>query len=512
MKIKSLIFKLLGAFLLVIAVSALVMSFLISSETNNAFTLYRSRNSQTIAERLAPSLEDYYSTNGGWTDVGTYLSSVSLLSYSDSGPSMGMGMGMGQSQDQSNGSNPATQGNQNPAQGMGMGPKDTMSALDQRVVLADASGQVVYDSQGELNNKNLSSEEIKNGQTLTVNETVVGTLIVSPRNPQGAETQSGKFLTSVKQAVINSAIIGAALALIIGTLLFAQITAPLRKLTKAANSIAQGDLNQRVDIKTHDEIGELGKSFNSMAESLSKAEVQRQHWMADVAHELRTPLAAIQATLEGMQDGILPMDREQVDSLYEESGLLNRLIGDLRLLSLAEAGQIKLEFIPTDVAELTQKIADRMKVQADQKGIHLIAETQGGLPLVDLDPYRMTEVINNLVSNSLRYTPRDGSIKIKSRLDPDPAFIEISVTDSGSGIDAENLPHVFDRFYRADKSRTRSSGGSGLGLAIVKQLVESHRGTVTAVSPVPGSENQQYCGTRFLIRLPIKNDSEYIDE
>jgi signal transduction histidine kinase len=502
MKIRGLFFKLVGAFLLVIAVASLVMSLMIASQTKTAFSLYTSRNSKVIAERLASSLEEYYSTNGSWQSVDTYLSSVSLLSFSTTGM-MGQGMGLGQqNQTQGNGSQPSDLPGMMEGQGPG-GPKDAMSALDQRVVLADSSGLVIYDSESELINKKLTSDELSSGESLTVNDEKVGTLIVSSPNPNGKETPSGKFLATVKQAVVNSAVIGAVSALLIGIILFLEITAPVRKLTKAADAIAKGDLNQRVDIRTKDEIGDLGRSFNSMAESLSNAEVQRQHWMADIAHELRTPLAAIQATLEGMQDGILPMDREQVDSLYEESGMLNRLISDLRLLSLAEAGQIKLECIPTNVPELTKKIVDHLKVQADQKEISLSSESSPDLPLVDLDSYRMTEVINNLVTNSLRYTPKGGSINVTARLDSDPDYIEISVTDTGSGIDAENLPHVFDRFYRADKSRTRSSGGSGLGLAIVKQLVEAHHGSVTVESPVINNAESKACGTSFHIRLPI---------
>ena len=537
MKIKSLIFKLLGAFLLVIAVGTLVMSLLISSSTKDAFTLYSTKNSQAIAIRLAPSLTSYYLESNSWDGVDTYLASVSLLNDSNfapgtvgsdqsvsgpaatpdfsqtptpqptlpeiqsttTGPGQGQGIGQGLGPNPNGGPNGFGDPNSNP-------PTDMMNALDQRVTLADADDKVIYDSSDQLVGQKLSDTELANGIVIKANDVKVGTLIVSPKNLNTSETRSGEFLTSVNQAVVNSSIIAAVIALIIGTVLFSSITAPLRQLTKAANSIAKGDLSQRVNIHTRDEIGELGTSFNSMAESLSKAEIQRKHWMADVAHELRTPLAAIQATLEGMQDGILPMDREQVDSLYEESTLLNRLIGDLRILSLAEAGQIKLECIPTDIPAFLQKIADHWKVQASQKEVLILIEPAADLPQLCMDSYRMSEVINNLVANALRYTPKQGSIRIAAKKISDPESIEITITDTGSGIDAENLPHVFDRFYRADKSRTRSSGGSGLGLAIVKQLVDAHHGTITADSPAFTSEDQPGYGTRFIIRIPLEGN------
>jgi signal transduction histidine kinase len=487
---KGLLYKLLGAFLLVIAIGSLVMSLLISSATKDAFNLYTTKNGLTLATRLAPSLTEYYLENNSWDGVDTFLSSVSLQSYSSAGTE-NMMMGQGQ-----------TQGN-NPPGNAPNGPRDMMTALDQRVVLADSTGLVLYDSEDSLTSTRLTDKEIKNGVSIKANDAIVGTVLVSPKSLMGKDTPSGVFLASVKKAVIGSSVIAAIIALIIGATLFVQITAPLRKLTKAANAIAQGDLSQRVNIHTRDEFGELGTSFNSMAESLSKAEVQRQHWMADIAHELRTPLAAIQATLEGIQDDILPMDKEQVDALLAESGLLNRLIGDLRELSLAEAGQIKLECIPTDLGSLISKIVERMKIQADQKGIQISSVSADDLPVISIDPDRITEVINNLIGNSMRYTPQGGSIKISAEPVREAHSILISITDTGTGIDAENLPFVFDRFYRADKSRTRSSGGSGLGLAIVKQLVEAHHGSITVESPAFLNGQQGY-GTIFKIILPVQ--------
>lgn len=479
----SLIFKLLGAFLLVIAIGALVISVLTSLATRNAFNLYTTRSGQVYAQRLAPELADYYNQSKSWQGVDIFLQSdISGQYANEMGNMMGQGRGFGA-------------GRQNASGGM-------MSALGQRLILADEKGIVVSDTLNELVGKQISSTELKNGTPITVNNNHVGTIIVTPNDIASSGTPAGEFLASVNQAIVSSAVIAGILALILGAVLFIQITAPLRQLKKAAAAIAQGDLSQRVQIRSRDELGELGQTFNHMAESLSIAETQRQHMVADVAHELRTPLAAIQGTLEGMQDGVLPLDQEQLAALHAETILLNRLVGDLRLLSLAEAGQLKLERQEIEPGGFIERVVERLKSQANQKNITLETEIHPGLPAISMDSDRITQVLNNLVSNALRYTPEGGTITIQARMLPGSSLLQVSVTDTGSGIDPENLPHVFDRFYRVDKSRTRSSGGSGLGLAIVKQLVEAHGGKVMAESPIYQGEKQPGYGTKISFTLP----------
>jgi two-component system OmpR family sensor kinase/two-component system sensor histidine kinase BaeS len=483
----SLIFKLMGAFLLVIAIGALVISWLVSQATRSAFNLYTTRNGQAWAQRLAPVLADFYSRDGSWQGVDVVLQS----GLSSLNPSGGMGYGNGQGQ----------------GRGMGFGRGSTGSSMGgmmaQRMILADGQGVVISDTQNELNGKQLSSAEMKNGTPVIVNDNLVGTLIVTPNDFAGPATPAGEFLASVNQSIITAIIIASIIALILGAVLFLQITAPLRQLKKASVAIAGGDLSQRVTIHSRDELGELGQAFNHMAESLADAETQRQHLVADVAHELRTPLAAIQATAEGMLDGVLPLDEEQVASIHTETLLLNRLIGDLRLLSLAEAGQLKLERQEINLGGLVSQVVERSKPQAMQKDITLGVEVQNNLPPVWIDSDRITQVLNNLIGNALRYTPKDGTITVG--VAPAPGLtntVQVSVANTGPGIDPEALPFVFDRFYRSDKSRSRASGGSGLGLAIVKQLVEAHGGKVEAVSPVFRSADHQEYGTRISFTLP----------
>jgi len=484
----SLIFKLLGAFLLVVAIGGLVIFWLTSRATQNAFNLYATRNGQAFAQRLSPILAEYYSTNMSWQGVDPFLQSQlsSIAATITTGNGKGQGQGFGQ------------------GQGVGAGRQGGIwGALGQRMILADGHGIVVSDTTGELNGQTLTSTQLANGVPVMVNDTLIGTILVTPNDIAGANTPARQFLTSVNKSIILSVVFASGIALLLGAILFFQITAPLRQFNKAASAIAQGDLSQRVAIRSHDELGELSQTFNQMAESLDRNETQRKHLMADIAHELRTPITVIQANLEAMLDEVLPLDVEQVAALHDETLLLSRLVGDLRLLSQAEAGVLKLERQEIDVVGLIHRVVEKIKVQAQQNDIILEIDTPEDLPRIQIDADRITQVLNNLIGNALRYTPRDGKIIVRVVKSPGSAgTIQISVTDTGLGIDPEALPFVFDRFYRADQSRARNSGGSGLGLAIVKQLVEAHGGKVEAVSPVFSNDDKQGYGTRITITLP----------
>jgi two-component system OmpR family sensor kinase/two-component system sensor histidine kinase BaeS len=247
-----------------------------------------------------------------------------------------------------------------------------------------------------------------------------------------------------------------------------------------------------------------------MADSLARSESQRRQMMADLAHELRTPLSVIQGNLEAMQDGILPLDGEQVASLHEEALLLGRLVADLRLLSLAEAGQLRLELAEVAPSDLLRKAVERHQQAAQDRHIALSLSTPDALPPAHLDADRINQVVGNLVGNSLRHTPAGGAVKVEAGVversrasdGPAPALL-VKVTDSGSGVAPEELQSIFERFYRSDKSRSRSSGGSGLGLAIVKQIVELHGGQVWAESPVARTEQGAGYGTTVSFTLPL---------
>jgi len=315
----------------------------------------------------------------------------------------------------------------------------------------------------------------------------VGTVIVASLATPDAQSLAGAYLREVNRAILLAVAVAGVIALALGGLLFFHLTAPVRQLTAAAEAIAAGDLSQRVSVRSGDELGELAGAFNIMTENLATSEAQRRQMVADVAHELRTPLSVLQANLEAMQDGVLPVDAAQLASLHEETTLLARLVADLRLLSLAEAGQLKLELREADLRELIGRAAERLQPAAEAKAVALEIDTAPDLPKVRVDADRFTQMIGNLVDNALRYTPGGGRITLTAGwggVSAPPRRPTVTVIDTGSGILPDDLPHVFDRFYRGDKSRTRASGGSGLGLAIVKQLAEAHGGRVWAESPI----------------------------
>ncbi len=509
----SLFFRLLGAFALVILAVALVVSFLSNRAAVGEFRLYTTRSSQLWAQRLAPLLADYYARTGSWDDVMTVIQApMGMMMPGMTGQPGGM-MGPGMMSDMMSRGMTGGRWSWEKARD---GDWDMWTMMGQRLILVDAQGRVVSDTIGELIGKPLSAQQMSEGVPIIVNGQQAGTLIVASIDAGGSTTPAGQFLDSLNRSILLAGLVAGVIALALGSFLFFQLTAPIRQLTVAARAVAAGDLSHRVPVRTQDELGELAQAFNTMAESLAQAEEQRRHMVADIAHELRTPLSVIQGNLEAMLDGVLPLDAEQVASVHEETLLLSRLVADLRLLSLAEAGQLKLERTETDLAELIRKVVDLMHPPAQDKGITLEADLPPSLPLVFVDADRVHQIISNLVSNALRYTPAGGTVTVRGFVVPDgllpaprsvvvsgqPSLV-VTVTDTGPGIAPEDLPHIFDRFYRADKSRARASGGSGLGLAIVKQLVEAHGGQVWAESPVFDQPAEARYGTRISFSLPV---------
>ena len=305
------------------------------------------------------------------------------------------------------------------------------------------------------------------------------------------------FLTSVHQSLSWVGAIILLVGLIVSYALARGITVPLRKLSVAAEEITRGHFGKKVEVETGDEVGHLALAFNRMTETLEVNNRLRQRLLADIAHELRTPLAVIQGHLEGMLEGVIETDAEQIASLYDETVHLNRLIKDLRDLSLAEAGQLALDKQPTDVNQLVLRAVQMLKPLAEEKAISL-EQDLGRLPLLQVDAGRINQILYNLLTNALRHTPAQGNVKVLTSLEEfrNREMVKIQIRDSGAGISAADLPHIFDHFYRADASRNRKSGGSGIGLAIVKRLVEVHGGAIEV-------ESRPDTGSRFYVYLPL---------
>jgi two-component system OmpR family sensor kinase/two-component system sensor histidine kinase BaeS len=291
----------------------------------------------------------------------------------------------------------------------------------------------------------------------------------------------------------------AAVLLGLATFFSRRISRPISRLTLAARTMAGGDLSVRVAGYGVREINDLAEAFNSMAGSIAEADGQRRQLTADVAHELRTPLSIIKGRLEGMQDGVYSATPDQIALLLDETALLERLIEDLRLLAQADAGRLPLYIEQMCPAWLLQSAARSFAPQAQAAGVVLQVAQVGNLPDLYADPQRISQVLGNLITNALRHTPPGGTITLHTWPGLyDSAQVNISVQDTGTGIAPEELPHIFDRFWKADRARSRSSG-AGLGLAIARRIVEAHGGTIWA-SSTPGQ------GTTLGFALPASGE------
>ncbi len=305
------------------------------------------------------------------------------------------------------------------------------------------------------------------------------------------------FLASVHRSLIWVGIAILVAGFAASYALSRSITVPLRKLATAVGQIEKGDFDHRVAVNSGDEVGQLAGAINRMNQALNQNNRLRQRLLADVAHELKTPLAVIQGNLEGMLEGVIELNQKQLHSLYDETLHLNRLIRDLRDLSLAEAGQLFLEKRPTDINQIIIKAVHMLAPLAEEKAI-LLSHSLQSIPEIQVDAARTNQILYNLLTNALRYTGEQGRVAVSTAVarQGKQAYIKIEVADNGSGISAEDLPFIFHHFYRSDQSRDRKSGGSGIGLAIVKQLVELQGGTIEVTS-------QLGKGSTFAVFLPI---------
>jgi signal transduction histidine kinase len=313
------------------------------------------------------------------------------------------------------------------------------------------------------------------------------------------EPQFSRLAASFNRSLLWAGLAAGATGLLAISLATRNALSPVRSLTRAARGLGTGDLSHRVTVDRADEVGELARTFNDMADGLEEAEEQRRTLTADVAHELRTPISNLQGYLEAIKDGVLQADQATIENLYQQVRHLSHLVEDLRMLALAETGSLPLYLSPERIDEIAAATVAAFKPRADEKRIGLSVESEGDVPKVSADRTRMGQVIANLIENAVTNTPEGGKVAVRvGRFGPDR--IRLVVEDTGIGIPADKLPLIFERFYRVDPSRARATGGAGLGLTIVKRLVEAHRGTVSVDSQVGK-------GTAFTIELPAAVDT-----
>jgi two-component system sensor histidine kinase BaeS len=305
------------------------------------------------------------------------------------------------------------------------------------------------------------------------------------------------YRAGFNDALLMAGLAALLVAIVLSLLLSRGVTEPVQAMAQASERIADGHYDERVEVAGADELADLAKRFNEMAEKLDQVESMRRRLIADVSHELRTPLTAIQGSMEGLMDGVLPAERDTYEQIHADAARLNRLVDDLQELSRVEAHSYTLDLEAVDVADLVQTVVRRFSAQAQSKGLELKPVVPAALPHLRGDLDRLVQVLSNLVSNALQYTPNGGRVEIAAARFENQ--VRIDVRDTGLGIPAEHMDHVFDRFYRVDKSRSRQSGGgSGIGLTIARLLVEAHGGTIWAESAGPGR------GSTFSFTVPIQ--------
>lgn len=334
-------------------------------------------------------------------------------------------------------------------------------------------------------------------EPLAAGTSIIGYVLLQPLSQSEVSLAALQLLYGeIGRYFVMGAALAVIAAVVITLILSRRILSPVRALTNAAHQLGRGDLSQRVDIKDKSEIGELAVTFNSMAGNLERDQQLRREMVADVAHELRSPLTNIRGYLEAIRDRIMSPDEKTVGSIYDETMLLARLIDDLQELTLAEAGELKLYRENEDVPELVRQAVSAEQAKAIEKGLIINVDLPAGMPSVNVDFLRIKQVLLNLLENAIAHTPPGSSVTVAAK--EAAGMVEISVTDTGEGIPAAELQKIFERFHRVDKSRSRATGGSGLGLTIARSFVEAHGGTIS-VQSAPGE------GSAFTFTLPVSS-------
>jgi two-component system, OmpR family, sensor histidine kinase BaeS len=441
-----------GLIILVALGSVAVISQITAEREVISFLRY---GGQINLENLADSLITYYARNNSWSGVESVFSMVAQR---------------------------------------GRGQRSGGNAALGQSTLANANGLIIYsENQAHTGNK-LSDTEINNAIALRISNEIVGYLLPEGGVLQYPHNFDTLLVERINRATLISALISGVVAVILAAIFAGIIQQPVRGLTTAVKKMSEGDLAQRVEVRGGGEIAVLGETFNEMAQSLQIAASRRKALTADIAHELRNPLAVQRAQLEALQDGLYPLNLEQLNRLYAQNAALSCLVEDLRLLAIADAGELSLDRIAFDLAPLCLDVVANFNPQTMVKKILLQTDLQPGVFFVSADKQRIQQIINNLMQNALRYTPEKGLIKL--RLSEVNGDVHLALYNSGPQMSEQTLTHLFERFYRGDQGRDRAGGGTGLGLSIARKLAEAHHGSLTG-------KNHPKGGVVFTLSLPL---------
>jgi len=436
------------AFAVVILIAVLTVALLVGQRAASDFrsfnTLYTNR-----AQILAQDLAAYYAERGSWDGLQEQLGAMVAF--------------------------PGHRGGRGNMPG---GP----AMWDFRV--ADANGRIIADSDGRPSGQ-LTATERQRALPIKLGNEVIGYLLPG-REAMGAammDEPAQRYLDQLRRALLLGGLAAFVSAMLLAGLLTRGIVAPVRRLTQATQAVADGDLDARAPVNGHDEIGELAQTFNSMAANLQRAEQARRAQTADIAHELRNPLSVLQGTLEALADGVYEPTSDNIEPALDQVRTLNRLVGDLRTLALADAGELRLERQPVDVVALLEHAAEAYREMLADHGLTLVYAPAPHPLTVHADYERLTQVVGNILSNTAHYVPAGGRVQIAAQTAQNG--VEVVIADDGPGVPDTDLPHIFERFWRGDPSRSRATGGSGLGLAIARHIIVAHGGRIWA-APTPG--------------------------
>ncbi len=449
------------AFFAVTLVGVLTIVLLVDWNAGSEFRQYVARQNMLVQNGILEDLSAFYRDNNTWNGVGPILT---------------------------------TSGR--PGSGRGRGQMSGRPSL----LLADANYQIVYDERGTRVGGALEANERANALPIELDGRPVGYLLVSGTGHNTLLPAEQAFLDQLRGTLVVAAVIAGVVSVLVGLLFSRAVAAPLAALAMAARTFAGREWNSRAPVKGATEIAEAAHAFNDMAEELQRAETVRRNLMADIAHDLRTPLTVMQGNLRALLDEVYPLTQAEIATLYDETRMLSRLVDDLRELALADAGQLPLNVQVVDADPILRSTVASFAVAAETQNIQVSLALNDPLPAVQADPDRLAQVLRNLLSNALQHTS-GGSIAVSGCVRAADKtrhgqVVTIEVSDTGEGIPAEDLPHIFERFYRADKSRAHTNGNTGLGLAITKAWVEAMGGEI-GVESVTGQ------GSRFWFTLPI---------